>query len=95
MAIVHLATLRWLLGRHLPAAPRRPCVRWGMIKEYRHFAAGNTGITATTLLLSQMDKIVLSKMLSLEMFGIYSLASMMASVLYRIATPFYTARSRA
>lgn len=90
-AAVHVLTLRWLLGRYLPKAPQRPRVRWGMIKEYRHFAAGNTGITATSLALAQMDKIVLSKLVSLEMFGSYSLASTMASALFRISTPFYTA----
>jgi O-antigen/teichoic acid export membrane protein len=36
-----------------------------------------------------MDKIILSKMLSLEMFGYYSLASMVAMSLSRLFTPFY------
>ena len=44
-------------------------------------------ISATTLLLTQIDKIVLSRMLSLESFGYYSLAAVAANSLYALVTP--------
>jgi O-antigen/teichoic acid export membrane protein len=44
-------------------------------------------ISATTLLLTQIDKIVLSRLLSLEMFGYYSLAAVAANSLYALVAP--------
>ena len=38
----------------------------------------------------QLDKVILSKILSLEMFGYYTLASMVAMSLGRLALPIFT-----
>ena len=51
------------------------------------FTAGMGAISATTLLLTQIDKIVLSRLLSLEMFGYYSLAAVAANSLYALVAP--------
>ena len=48
-------------------------------------------ISATTLLLTQVDKIVLSRVLSLELFGYYSLAAVASNTLYVLVTPVATA----
>ena len=42
-------------------------------------------------LLMQLDKIILSRMLSLEMFGYYSLANVVAMTLYRLIGPVFSA----
>ena len=49
------------------------------IKIWR-FAAGTTGISFVSLILSQTDKVILSKTLTLQMFGFYTLASSVANM---------------
>jgi O-antigen/teichoic acid export membrane protein len=51
-----------------------------MIRRVGRFAAGVTGITVVSLILTQTDKIVLSKMLSLQAFGYYTLATTVAAM---------------
>lgn len=51
------------------------------------FAGGMVGITFLALLLTQVDKILLSKLLSLSDYGYYSLAAVVASALYMVITP--------
>ncbi len=48
------------------------------------FSAGFSGIAVSGILLNQIDKVVLSKMLSLSDFGRYSLATMVVSGLYML-----------
>jgi len=55
------------------------------------FAGGMTGITLLALLLTQVDKLLLSRLLTLQEFGYYSLASMVAGALYLLITPISTA----
>jgi len=61
-----------------------------LLKNWR-FATGITGITLVTMLLTQLDKIILSKMLSLELFGYYMLAFNIANNLNNFVTPIYSA----
>jgi len=50
-------------------------------------AAGMTGISITAVILTQVDKLVLSKILTLEKFGYYTLASIVAGALYSFILP--------
>jgi len=58
------------------------------IERIWRFSAGLTGISITGVALSQIDKVVLSKMLSLSDYGHYMLAVLVAATLYLISTPF-------
>lgn len=51
------------------------------------FAASMVAITLTSLLLMQVDKIILSRLLTLEAFGYYTLSAVVANALYMIANP--------
>lgn len=51
------------------------------------FAGGMAGITFLGLLLTQADKIVLSKLLNLHDYGYYALAAVVAGGLFALATP--------
>lgn len=51
------------------------------------FAVGITGISITAIILTQIDRIILSKVLSLDKFGYYSLASSIAVMLYQFVNP--------
>jgi len=57
------------------------------LRQVWRFAAGMVGITFLALLLTQVDKILLSKLLSLEQFGFYALAAAVASGLFALVSP--------
>ena len=48
-----------------------------------------SGISILAVILTQLDKIILSKILSLEMFGYYMLASVVATSLVRLVLPVF------
>jgi O-antigen/teichoic acid export membrane protein len=50
-----------------------------------------SGISVLTIVLTQTDKIVLSKLLTLETFGYYVLATNVASILVQLVTPLFAA----
>lgn len=62
---------------------------WAQLKSIWRFSLGMTGIGITSLVFTQLDKVILSKMLSLEQFGHYMLASMLVSGLYLLIIPVY------
>lgn len=53
------------------------------------FSAGVSGITVAGIVLSQMDKLILSKMLSLSEYGQYMLAVAVAATLYLFSAPLF------
>jgi O-antigen/teichoic acid export membrane protein len=55
-----------------------------MVRNVWHFAVGMSGITLSTLLLHQLDRVILSGVLSLEAFGYYTLGSTVANSLIMI-----------
>ena len=81
----------WLLWRHLPRATERRRVSFALLKKVWRFAAGTAGTVVLGVLLTQMDKIILSRLLSLKHFGYYALASVVAMSLYRLVSPIFSA----
>jgi len=69
------------------------------LKTFRGFAGGMLGITLLSLLLTQVDKLLLSKLLPLTEYGYYALASAVATALYLLVYPvtqaFYPRFTRA
>lgn len=61
------------------------------LKQIWRFSVGVSGITLSGIVLMQLDKILLSKMLSLDDFGRYTLAGAVASALYLFITPLFNA----
>jgi O-antigen/teichoic acid export membrane protein len=57
------------------------------IKKIWRFALGMTGVSLITFFITQLDKIVVSKMLTLEYVGYYSLAFLIASAINQIISP--------
>ncbi|HRN27608.1 MAG: oligosaccharide flippase family protein [Ignavibacteriaceae bacterium] len=55
------------------------------------FTAGLTGITLTSILLMQTDKIILSKILSLTHFAYYTFATTVAAIISRLTSPIFSA----
>ncbi len=79
------------LWRSLPASHERARFRFSIWHSVWRFAAGMSGISVTVLLLTQLDKIILSKMLSLELFGYYTLAWTVANGLATLTSSVFMA----
>lgn len=77
------------LWRKLPQSGRKAEFQVHLLKGIWKFAAGMGGIAVLSVILTQLDKIILSKMLSLEMFGYYALAGIVAMSLQRLFTPIF------
>ena len=82
-AIVFMA----VVYRILPGPPRAARFSVSALRDIWRFAAGMLSITFLALLLTQIDKIVLSRVLSLEAFGYYMLAAVVAGGLHIMTTP--------
>jgi O-antigen/teichoic acid export membrane protein len=88
-AAVHTAAAAYFLWRSLPASDSAPRVRLRMLRDRWRFMAGVGATSAVALLLTQMDKVILSKVASLETFGYYMLAGAIADALYKLLTPIH------
>ena len=91
VSVVHIGLIVFFLWRSLPHAAEAPRFRRDRLLNIWRFAAGMTGITVLVTILMQLDKIILSRMLTLEMFGYYTLAGLVATTLTRFVGPVFTA----
>jgi O-antigen/teichoic acid export membrane protein len=87
---VQTAVLAWLLWDSLPSSSYAAFRKDLLIGNWR-FAGGMALIALLVAILTQADKIVLSKLLSLEMFGYYTLAAVIGSALNYISNPIFNA----
>jgi O-antigen/teichoic acid export membrane protein len=71
----------------LPPAKRTGQFSLEALRRVWRFAGGMLGITLLSLMLTQVDKVLLSKLLSLKEYGYYTLAATVAWVLYLVITP--------
>lgn len=83
--------LGFFLWRNLPRTGTNAVFSKQLLAGVWKFAAGMTGIAVLSTALTQVDKVILSKMISLEMFGYYTLAGLVAMTIYRITGPVYSA----
>lgn len=90
-SVVHIGFIAFFLWRSLPPSAEAPRIRRDRLLNIWRFAVGMTGISITGLLITQIDKIILSKLLSLEQFGYYSFASVVVATLQRSIGPFFSA----
>jgi O-antigen/teichoic acid export membrane protein len=79
------------LWRALPRGNGRARVRARLGRELLPFSAGMTGILLTGAALSNLDKVVLSRLLPLDRFGYYALAAMVGNGLYVVINPTFNA----
>jgi O-antigen/teichoic acid export membrane protein len=81
-----LATFLW---KSLPPAARPPRFDLRQVRNIWRFAAGMSGITACALILTQSDKVILSKLFTLKVFGYYTLAGMFGTGLSMMVTSVF------
>jgi O-antigen/teichoic acid export membrane protein len=87
LVTVEALVLATTVARSLPNAPSRSSFRWQALREIWRFAVGMASITLLSILLVQVDKLVLSKLLPLAEFGYYALASTVAGALGLVVGP--------
>jgi len=73
--------------RELPRPPVRPRFSRKALAGVWVFAGGMAGTTLLALLLTQVDKVLLSRLLSLEFFGYYALAAAVVGILSTVTGP--------
>jgi O-antigen/teichoic acid export membrane protein len=79
------------LRRHLPKSVEPSKFKLSALKKIWRFTAGMSVVSVTILILSYLDKILLSKLLSLEAFGYYTFAYTLASGLTHLTGPIFSA----
>ncbi|MDQ3681635.1 MAG: oligosaccharide flippase family protein [Bacteroidota bacterium] len=84
---IYVLLMKWALWKEMPGRHLSKRFSKQQIKLIWRFAAGMTAVSLVTFLLSQIDKIILSKMLSLSQFGYYSLALSIASCITLLTAP--------
>ena len=67
--------------------PGKTCFSVDVLKPIRPFFLGTVAISFFGFLMSQSDKIILSKMVSLELFGFYTVAYLLSSSIRILAQP--------
>lgn len=78
----------WRLSyRALPAPTSPPSFSLSALRRSWHFAGGMLMITFLALLLTQVDKVLLSTLIPLEDFGRYTLASVAAGAIFTLISP--------
>jgi O-antigen/teichoic acid export membrane protein len=79
MSALLVTSLAILLWRSLPSSDCAARFDLSVARKVWRFAAGMTGIAVISLVLTQADKVLVSKLLSLRTFGYYALAWSVAS----------------
>jgi O-antigen/teichoic acid export membrane protein len=77
--------------RTLPALGRHARFSLDSLIAIWRFAAGMMTITLLAILLTQVDKVLLSRLLTLKTFGYYTLAGVVANTLYTLTLPITSA----
>ncbi|MDF2181396.1 oligosaccharide flippase family protein [Neptuniibacter sp. CAU 1671] len=89
-SLIQTLTLRWILWKCLELKGHWSKLKMSFIKSSLVFAGGMTGISISSIVITQMDKVILSKVLSLEAFGVYVISATLATGLYVIVSPFFS-----
>lgn len=93
VSVVSIVILALAAHRSLPATSRRARFSRQALMDIRHFAGGMMATTFLVILLTQVDKLLLSKLLSLQDFGYYALAGLIAGSLSMFIGPVAQAAS--
>jgi O-antigen/teichoic acid export membrane protein len=91
VSVLHLTLIRFSLWRALPRGGRKPRIDLPVLGSLKSFAVGMSGISVFGLILGQMDKVVLSRLLSIEGFAYYVLGDTLANGMYVFIAPVFGA----
>jgi O-antigen/teichoic acid export membrane protein len=83
--------LAYFLWHRLPRNEIKATFQKHLVSGIWRFAAGMSGISVLATILTQLDKVILSNLLALDVFGYYTLAGVVAMSLYRLSSPVFSA----
>jgi len=86
---IHAAVLAVIFWRAMLPSARAARFVPMLIRNVWRFTAGMAGITIAAVILTQIDKVTVSRLLPLSAFGYYTLGSVVASGLLVIVTPMF------
>lgn len=81
ISAIAVMAYRHILYRPLPTTEKKIGFSIHALKKVQRFTGGMLATTALALVLTQSDKLLLSRILSLEAFGYYTLATLVSSAL--------------
>lgn len=77
--LLELLVLRYAMARSLPIPAAKPALRWSAgLREAWSLAGAMTFLSVVWILFNQMDKLILSRVLSLADYGYFALATSLA-----------------
>lgn len=79
--------IRFVLWKNLPGSMRAARFKIPLLRNVWRFATGVAGIGIMGLLFSQMDKVIISAIVDLKVFGYYALAGVVVSGLFSLSGP--------
>ena len=85
-AVLHVLCARVLALRDVPAGA---LAAWPQVRGFLRQSAAAGALGVIGLLLMQVDKVLLSRLLPVDQFGYYILASMVAGSLYALVVPVF------
>jgi O-antigen/teichoic acid export membrane protein len=90
-AALHSVAAGWLLWRSLPPAATAARFDRATLTRVGRFSGGAAGINLTGVLLMHADRLIASRLLTLEQFGYYGLATTIGRSVYLLIAPVYSA----
>lgn len=89
VALLNVSVMRWAAWRVVGQQERGYRFDIDALKRIWRFTAGMGAIAVTGMVFTQLDKVILSKILGLAEFGHYMLATVVVSALYVLVTPLF------
>jgi O-antigen/teichoic acid export membrane protein len=89
VAFLQVLLMRSVALGQLPKTVNRAMTDFNLFRSDVGFSIGMVGIFLTTFLITQFDKIILSKQLSIANFGLYTLCLTLASGIYLSVQPLF------
>jgi O-antigen/teichoic acid export membrane protein len=84
-SLLMVAVYRWRVHRAVPQGDRPARASLGSLRAIRRFASGMFAVSVLAILLTQVDKLLISHLLPLDLFGTYMLAVSITSLLALLA----------
>lgn len=88
VGLLNALTMRFAAW-HVIGRIKKLCFDVDALKQIWRFSVGMSGVAILSIILMQLDKVLLSRMLSLEDFGRYALAGVIANGLYLLLSPVF------
>jgi len=87
VSVISVASLSMVAYRSFPSSTHRAGFSLEALQTIWRFAAGSMAITVLSLMLTQVDKILLSRLLTLKEFGYYAFAVVVAQMPLALVGP--------